>query len=313
MFITQNKTIFFTVAAGVALLAAVAIASLGLKLGIEFTGGSTLEVSYVEERPAQERVEQAVVPFFDRAISVRPAGDNSYIIQTPYIEGGRHSEIIEALTFGGERDVTEERFSSVGPSIGEELRSKALIAIALVVLGIVLFVAFSFRRGIDKEGNILNEGVSSWYYGFAAVVALVFDTLIPAGLFAVLGVAIGAEVDLLFVTALLAIIGFSVNDTIVVFDRVRENLQTNREAGHKETFAETVGKSLTQSFARSINTSLTTSVVLIALYVFGGAVTQAFALTLLVGVLAGTYSSLFIASPLLVQFQEWSQKKKKTS
>ncbi|MEX0930041.1 MAG: protein translocase subunit SecF [Candidatus Paceibacterota bacterium] len=310
MFITQNKTIFFSIATGLALLAVVAIVSLGLRFGIEFTGGSTLEVSYIDERPTQEQVEGVITPLFDRAVSVRPAGENSYIIQTPYIEGDQHREIMEGLSFGGEREVTEERFSSVGPSIGEELRSKALIAIALVVLGIVLFVAFSFRRGIDKEGNILNEGVSSWYYGFAAVIALMFDTLIPAGLFAVLGVAIGAEVDVLFVTALLAIIGFSVNDTIVVFDRVRENLQTNREAGHKETFDETVGKSLTQSFARSINTSLTTSLVLIALYIFGGEVTQAFALTLLVGVIAGTYSSLFIASPLLVWFQDRAEKKK---
>ncbi|MEX0672618.1 MAG: protein translocase subunit SecF [Candidatus Paceibacterota bacterium] len=309
MFITQNKTIFFAVAGGLAALALVAILSFGLKFGIEFTGGSTFEVRYETERPAQERVEGVIAPLFDRSVSVRPAGDSSYIIQTPFVQDDEHSEVMEQLSFGGELEVIEERFSSVGPSIGEELRAKALVAIALVVTGIVLFVAFSFRRGMDTEGNYLNEGVSSWYYSLAAIVALIFDILIPTGLFALLGVALGAEVDVLFVTALLAIIGFSVNDTIVVFDRVRENLQVNRETNHKENFDETVGKSLTQSFARSINTSLTTSLVLIALYVFGGAVTQAFALTLLVGVLAGTYSSLFIASPLLVKFQEWGEKR----
>ena len=309
MFITKNKNIFFLVAAVLAAAAITSISTFGLTLGIEFTGGSTIEVTYDKERPAQEQVEQAVASLFEKAVSVRPAGENGYIVKTPFIKQEKHETVMNALSLGGEYNATEERFSSVGPVIGEELTNKAMIAIGVVVVAIIIFVAFSFRRGTDEEGNPLHEGVSSWFYGIAAIVALIFDTLLPTGLFALLGHTMGAEVDVLFVTALLAILGFSVNDTIVVFDRVRENLRVNKETNIKEDFAKTVGRSLEQTFSRSMNTSLTTGLALIALYVFGAQVTQAFALTLLVGVLVGTYSSLFLASPLLVAIEGWREKR----
>jgi len=278
----------------------------GLTPGIEFTGGSTLEIVYEGEQPSQEKVKQAVVPIFDKSVSVRPAGESGYIIKTPFMENGQHEQVMKALSFEGAGEITQERFSSVGPVIGAELTNKALIAIGVVVVAIILFVAFSFRRGMDEEGNPLHEGVSSWFYGIAAIIALVFDTLLPTSLFAILGYTIGAEVDVLFVTALLAILGFSVNDTIVVFDRVRENLRLNKETKQKEDFATTVGRSLEQTFARSINTSLTTALALLALYVFGADITRPFALTLLVGVLVGTYSSIFLASPILVAIKQWA-------
>jgi preprotein translocase subunit SecF len=165
-----------------------------------------------------------------------------------------------------------------------------------VVLAIILFVTFAFRK--------VSDAVSSWAYGSVAIIALLHDILVPSALFAVLGVTAGAQIDLLFVMALLAILGFSVNDTIVVFDRIRENLREHQDQG-QESFSDIVGTSLQQTFARSVNTSLTTLIVLAALYLLGGESTELFSLTLLVGVIAGTYSSLFFASPLLVKVYEW--------
>jgi preprotein translocase subunit SecF len=160
------------------------------------------------------------------------------------------------------------------------------------VLAIIFFIAFTFRH--------VSKPVSSWKYGSIAIVALLHDIALPVGLFAILGKFFGAEVDILFVMALLAILGYSVNDTIVVFDRVRENLRQNKDANIREKFEETVGRSLNQTFTRSINTSVTTGLVLISLFLIGGETTKWFALTLLSGVMAGTYSSIFLATPLLV-------------
>jgi len=194
---------------------------------------------------------------------------------------------MELLSFGGAENLIQKRFNTIGPAIGEELKQKAYIAMGIVVLAIILFIAFAFRK--------VSEPVSSWKYGFVAILALMHDIIIPTGVFALLGLFTGAEVDILFVTALLAILGFSVNDTIVVFDRIRENLMLNKERNKNENFAETVGHSLEQTFARSINTSLTTLLVLLTLLFVGGESTKYFALTLVIGVIAGTYSSIFLA------------------
>ena len=148
--------------------------------------------------------------------------------------------------------------------------------------------------------------ISSWKYGVAAIIALIHDIIVPTGVFAFLGYILGVEIDILFVMALLAILGYSVNDTIVVFDRVRENLRLNREHGSEESFDLTVGKSLNQTYARSINTSLTTLFVVIALFFFGSEATQDFALVLAIGIIAGTYSSIFLATPLLVAINKKS-------
>ncbi len=196
-----------------------------------------------------------------------------------------------------------KRQNTIGPVAGSELKSKAFKAIAVVVLMIVLFVSFAFRK--------VSEPVSSWKFGLATIVALFHDVVIPTGVFVFLGKYFGTEIDLLFVTGLLAILGYSVHDTIVVFDRVRENLRLNKEKGKKEDFEYTVGNSVQQTFARSINTSLTIFITLLALYLFGGETTKDFALLLIVGVIAGTYSSIFVASPLLVTFQQLQKGDKK--
>jgi len=170
----------------------------------------------------------------------------------------------------------------------------------IVVVAIILFIALAFRK--------VSEPVSSWKYGVIAIIALLHDIIVPVGLFALLGVVVSAEIDVLFVMALLAILGYSVNDTIVVFDRVRENLRTNSELNKKEDFELTVGKSLNQTYTRSINTSLTTLFVLLTLFFLGAPVTQNFALVLLTGVIAGTYSSIFLATPLLVVAERFRKK-----
>ena len=175
------------------------------------------------------------------------------------------------------------------------MRIKALLAFSIVVVAIVLFIAYVFRH--------VSKPVSSWKYGVISIIALLHDVIIPVGLFAILGSVVGAEIDVLFIVALLTILGYSVNDTIVVFDRVRENLRENQQLKRKEDFELTVGKSLNQTFARSINTSLTTTLVLLALFFFGGVATQNFALVLIMGIVAGTYSSLCLASPLLVAWK----------
>ncbi|TAK57569.1 protein translocase subunit SecF, partial [Patescibacteria group bacterium] len=181
-----------------------------------------------------------------------------------------------------------------------ESAKKSFASIAIVIIAIVLFIAFAFRK--------VSEPVSSWKYGIIAIVALVHDVIVPTGVFAILGHFKGYEIDSLFVTALLVVLGFSVHDTIVVFDRVRENLKINRTYGKKQTFEQIVGNSISQTFTRSINTSLTVFLSLIVLYFVGGGATQHFTLALIIGIVAGTYSSIFLGSPLLVTIEKWQSR-----
>ena len=297
MFVVTYRKIFFIISAVIVAAAISSITFFGLNFGIEFTGGEIAEISY-DVRPEKAQVEEQLDKLNLGAYSVRAAGENEFILRVrPLDEAGREN-VFTTVKQIGESVGTIERFNSVGPTIGTELRNKAWIAILAVVLAIILFIAIAFRK--------VSEPVSSWKYGFIAIIALLHDVIIPTGLFAALGYFFGAEVDVLFVMALLAILGYSVNDTIVVFDRVRENLRENEEKNRREDFELTVGKSLNQTYMRSINTSITTLVVLLALFFIGSEVTQDFALILIAGVLAGTYSSLFLATPLLVTVQKWT-------
>lgn len=265
----------------------------GLNLGIDFKGGSILEVSYPEQRPELSVVDENITKAVEGQVLVQPTGDNGFIVRSEGSDEYVRQALLSALSLNGKVALKEERFNAIGPTIGAELRSKAWIAIATVVVAIILFIAYVFRQ--------VSEPVSSWKYGGIAIVALAHDIIIPAGIFAFLGY----EIDSLFVIALLAILGLSVNDTIVVFDRVRENLKNKIS----NNFGETVGKSLQQTFTRSINTSLTTLFVLLTLYFIGPDSTQNFALALALGIFFGTYSSIFLASPLLVAVEKWSSKK----
>lgn len=316
-FVTHRKKIF----ALIGTLAVISIGALftwGLVFGIEFTGGTIIEVAYTGERPEKDILEKNLNTYDYGQYSLRKSGDDGYILRLRDITESEYADIKNALTVS-ESELIEKRRATVGPVIGEELKNKAFVAIGVVVLLIILFVAFAFRniRDEDEEDDTEEESteVSSWTYGFIAIFVLMHDILIPLALFSVLGYFFGAEVDVLIVMALLTILGYSVNDTIVIFDRVRENLRKNKEdatdssAQAGEPFEETVGKSLSQTYARSINTSLTTLAVVVSLFIFGGPTTMYFALTLSVGVFAGTYSSLALAAPLLVVVKKRKEKK----
>ena len=299
MQISKNLKYFFILPGVLSLAAVLALGVWGLRPGIDLSGGSLMQITYATVPPPVAEIQQVIAPLKLGEARIQPVGATSYIIRARALTNDEHNQIVTIL--GGLGAVHEDQFTTVGPTIGSELLQKAWIAIALVVLCTILFIAFAFR-GVSKP-------VQSWKYGIVAIVTLLHDILVPAGLFAALGHFIGAEVDALFIVALLTILGISINDTIVVFDRIRENLRINEEKGKREEFESVVGRSITQTIARSINTSMTVVIVLAALYVMGPAATKYFALTLIVGMIAGTYSSIFLASPLLVVWQKWSVKK----
>ncbi len=309
MTIIKNKNIFFGITGAVVALALGALLLFGLRLGIDFTGGTLVEFSCNE--CTKTTLDNGLVEHGLGEYSLRASGSDGFVLRTKALEGTQREAVLVTLDEFG---AAISSFSEVGPTIGNELKSKALWAISLVMIAIVLFIAFAFRPAIVKreetpEGIIKitrdSHGVSSWIFGIVAIIALAHDVLVPMGIFALMGHFLGAEVGVLFVMALLAILGYSVNDTIVVFDRVREHLKENADNNRDEDFGDTVGKALSETISRSINTSLTTLFVLLALYFVGPTVTQNFALTLIAGVIAGTYSSIFLASPLLVVIKKW--------
>lgn len=302
MIVVTYRKIFYWIAAVAVGASVAAVAFFGLNIGVDFTGGALVEIRYIETAPEQVQIESTLENIGVAGYSLRTAGDNGYILRTGVLGDGVREALPEALAMNGEHPVSIERFTEVGPTIGQELRNKAFIALSLAIIAIILYIAFTFRK--------VSKPVSSWVYGLLAIGALLHDIIVPVGLFAVLGHVFGAQVDVLFIMALLAILGYSVNDTIVVFDRVRENLNTNLERGKKEEFALTVGRSLNQTFVRSLNTSVTTLLALIALFFFGPIATQDFALTLIMGVVAGAFSSLALATPLLVTIERWQSRRK---
>jgi len=295
MFIVRHKKIFFILSAVFVALSILSVSIFGLQFSVDFTGGALTEVKYTDERPDRLVLEEKMQELAIGGFSLRVAGEDGYILRTRDLSEEERIAVVETLSLTGKNELVVERFTSIGPVIGSELRTKALLALLIVVVVIVLFVAYVFRH--------VSKPVSSWKYGVIAIIALIHDVIIPVGLFAALGSVVGAEIDVLFVVALLTILGYSVNDTIVVFDRVRENLRENLQLKRKEDFELTVGKSLNQTFARSINTSFTTILVLLTLFFFGGIATENFALVLIMGIVAGTYSSLCLASPLLVAWR----------
>ena len=271
----------------------------GLPLGIDFKGGALTEVSYATARPDADLVKSALEKINVGEPIVQPIGTDGYAIKTRALSETERQTVLQTLTLDVKNPAQEKSFTSIGPSVGRELARKAIISIILVALGIVCFIAYAFRQ--------VTKPVSSWKYGLIAITTLIHDVLIPVGVFAALARVYHAEVDTLFVVAILTILGLSVSDTIVVFDRVRENVKS----GAFKVFPETVGRSIDQAFTRSINTSLTVIIALLALFFFGPASTKVFALMLTAGMFFGTYSSIFLASPLLVYVQEWEAKRRK--
>lgn len=302
MFIVNHRKIFYAISIILVTTSIVAVFVWGLKPSIDFTGGSLLQVIFEDASPNITEIKEALNNLNHKDASVRTSTDG-YIIRLEEISPADKDQIIESFSFDGKYIPKEKTFSTIGPTLGDEAINKSWISVILVLFAIVLFIAFAFRK--------VSRPVSSWVYGVVTIVALLHDVLIPTGLFAVLGNFKGFEVDTLFVTALLVILGFSVHDTIVVFDRVRENLKENEDRGGKKPFDQIIGESINQTLIRSINTSFTTLLAVLALYIFGPETVRNFTLALLVGIFIGTYSSIFIGSTLLVTINNWKFRKQK--
>lgn len=296
--ITYRKA-FFWIIGLITTVAISAIVVYGLPLGIDFTGGSMMQVNYPNGRPALSTVKENVSVVSLGEVSVREMGATAVSIRTRTQTPEEHQAVLTALSQSA--STTELSYTSVGPALGAQFANKALLAILAVAFAIILYIAFAFRK--------VPKPVPGWGYGIVIIAILVHDLIIPAGFFAVLAHFTSAEVDALFVTALLALLGYSVNDTIVIFDRVREHLIFNDKTNNKESFELTVGKSISETLTRSINTSFTVVLALTALVLFGAQATRDFSLVMLVGVIAGTYSSILLAAPLLIPFARWFSKK----
>jgi preprotein translocase subunit SecF len=305
MFIIKYKKIFIGISIALVALSLLALFIFGLNVGIDFKGGALTEVAYKADRSVQEDIQKVVDTLNLGSVliqpTVQPTGELGYIVKSRDLNDSEHTLLLKTLSQDNASALTEMSFNSIGPTVGMELTRKAILAVILISLAIICFIAFAFRK--------VSKPVSSWKYGFIAIITLLHDVAIPVGLFVVLSHYYGAELDTLFVVAVLTILGLSVSDTIVIFDRIRENLRNQATTSKVMNFSEIVGKSLEQSYVRSICTSLTVILVLLALFFFGPVSTKYFALMLTAGMFFGTYSSIFLASPLLVLVEEWQKNK----
>ncbi len=289
-------SIFYYIFSGILIASALAYLVLfGLKFGIEFNGGSNMQLEFKDQRPSNEAIQKALSELNLGEIIIQPTGNKDLILQFRGISEAEHSQIISQLN---ELSPSQEKsFEFIGPSVGQELKQKTEIAIVLALFSITLYIAFAFRK--------VSKPVSSWKYGVTSLIALFHDILIPVGVFSVLGKFYNTEITIPIVAALLTILGFSVHDTIVIFDRIRENIM-KKGTGN---FEETVNWSLNQTIGRSVSTVFTVLIVLFSLFFFGGETLRDFALALIIGITSGTYSSIFIASPLLVTWLKWNNRK----
>lgn len=278
----------------------VALVGWGLKPNIDFTGGSLVEFDFKGTRPTLEQMQTTIKKAEVGEGVVQPTAGTSIIVKLPYIDEPAHQRLLTTVRGDYEMSgtqVLEKRIETVGPSVSATIKKRASMAGTLVVIAIVAFIAFAFRK--------VSKPVASWKFGVAAVITLLHDVLITMGVFAFLGRFYGVQVDIPFVVALLTIFGYSVNDTIVVFDRIRENLL--RRTG--TTFADMTENALKQTVWRSLNTSLTVLTALACLFIFGGESVKYFSLALFIGIFFGTYSSIFLASPLLVSWEAFDHKR----
>ncbi len=290
---------YLFIASGVILVfGIISMLAFGFKFGIDFKGGTINEIRFNKKVEATA-IKQVLNEQGLKNFQIQSAGDNGFIIKTESIEKEKHDQITTELK-KKVGDFEEKRFESFGPIVGQELRQKAIYQLILVSLGIVLYIAYAFRK--------VQKPLTSWQFGIAAIIALLHDLLVVMGIFSILGHYRGIEIDSMFVTAMLTVLGFSVHDTIVVFDRIRENMKVY--AGEKIEFV--VNHSITQTMVRSLNTSLTVLFVLLALLLFGGESIRYFVLALFIGVITGTYSSIFVASPILVLWQNYKNSKRRS-
>ena len=296
--IIGKKWWFFIFSALIIVPGVVSLFKFGIRPAIDFTGGTLLEVKISESKaiPQKEDLKKIADEQQLEIASLADTSDKTFLFRLKPIDKNQSKKLQDAISlkYG---DVSEVRFETVGPSIGKETEQNAFKAVLIASFAIIIYVALAFRK--------IHKPYSSLKFGICAVIALLHDIFVIIGLFSIFGQLYKVEVDSLFITALLTIMGFSVHDTIVVFDRIRENLK--RMAGN--SFAAIVNESIIQTMARSLSTSLTVLFTLLALLLFGGESTRWFIIALLIGVTSGTYSSVFNAAPLLVLWEEWGKKK----
>ncbi|MFA6321965.1 MAG: protein translocase subunit SecF [Candidatus Buchananbacteria bacterium] len=303
--IIKQRKIWLSLSTIMVIASIIVFAMYGLKPGIDFTGGSSLEISFNISRPTKDSLSETLAPLGLTNLIIQPVGDNGYNIRSKSIDEKTHQDVLAALNnkykpadAAADTKILEEKsFDSIGPTVGQELRNKSIWAIIVVSFAIIAYIAFAFRK--------VSKPIASWKYGIIAVISLMHDIIIVVGAFALLGKFYGLEVNAPFIAALLTIFGYSNNDTIVVFDRIRENLK--RRVG--EDFDKVVDASINEVIVRSINTSFTVLLALFAIFVFGGKSIHDFTLALIIGVTIGTYSSIFLASPLLVVWEKLASKK----
>jgi len=320
--IIQKRNYWFATSGILLVFAIISLITWELKLGIDFTGGSLLEASFNTARPEINTIKSALDPLELGSLIVQPMGDKSVVLRFQNTSEEKHQEVLKKLNelaapaetkdkpkveiiSGGDsgvvigsntgNNVEELRYNAVGPTVGKELRSKSITAMALVIIAILCYIAYAFRR--------ISKPVASWKYGLSAIIALLHDAVITLGVIAILGKLFNIEVDTSFIVAILTVLGFSVHDTIVVFDRIRENLPKSNE-----NFENTVNSSINKTLARSINTTLVTMLTLLSIIIFGGSTIKGFALVLFIGFFFGAYSSIFLASPMLVVWDKMTRK-----
>lgn len=306
---TAKRKIWYAFSLTLFILAIISLFVYGLNLGIDFKGGSITEIKFLKQRPDVSKITEKLGTLDLGEINVQPVGDNEVILKSKELKEDGHQKLLNGIFEAAkevlpseEQKTTEQsklieelQFNSVGPTIGQELRQNSIYAIILALIAIIAYITFAFRK--------VSYPIASWKYGLIAVLALIHDVTITIGFFSVFGHFFGMELNTPFVAAILTVLGFSVHDTIVIFDRIRENLFKS----HGD-FEETVNNSLNQTLARSINTTLTTLIALTSVLIFGGSSVRDFALALLIGIFFGAYSSIFIAGPLLVTFHKIQKK-----
>ena len=290
--ITGKRFLFLILSEVMILICIAALVVFGLKPGIEFSSGSILTINFEEEVAQAELTEELADLGYDDVI-IQTTGEGDFIIRTQEISGEEKVALEDALSdrFG---TLTEREFNSVSAMIAAETVQNAAIAVGVAAVGILLYITWAFRR-MPKP----------FHYGVCAVIALVHDAVLVMGVFSILWAILGWEINLMFITGILAIIGYSVNNIVVVFDRIRENLRR----GFAADFEGVVNNSIVETMSRQMNTSLTTVTVVLALLLFVGATIQNFAVILLIGIIAGTFDSLFIAPNLLIVWEkgEWGR------
>ena len=298
--IIQKRKIFLTFSTLAVVGSILALIFWGLNFGVDFTGGSLLEVSFKNYQPTVTEIQDSLQGIDLHGLVVQPTND-SVILRFKESSEEAHQAVLGKLqAFTASKTgaaVTELQFDAVGSSVGQELKSKSFNSVAIVFIMIILYISWAFRK--------VSKPVASWKYGVAAIVALIHDVLFTLGVFSVLGHFYGIEINTPFIAAILTVLGYSVSDTIIVFDRIRENLPKSQE-----NFENTVNRSVNQTITRSINTSISSTLALIAILFFGGDTIKDFALALIVGIFVGTYSSIFIASPVLVIWDNLTRRQK---